>query len=150
MISYATPNLAAHPPRSPRMRLGGFVHLPRLLDKTRASIVNQLGDYSFPCALDQRVLSFMGIEAEEFISAVRSGKSDSEMLEWILGRLTPARRPHEIVAWSDWLENVAPGNAQRHENFANEIRRLAPARNDIVTTFDRLELDDYVSFGGRG
>ena len=75
------------------MRLGGFVHLPRLLDKTRASIVNQLGDYSFPCALDQRVLSFMGIEAEEFISAVRSGKSDSEMLEWILGRLTPARRP---------------------------------------------------------
>lgn len=149
MITYAAPNLAIHPPRSPRARLGGFVHLPRLLDKTRASLVHQLGEYAFPCALDQRVLDFMGIDVVEFIAAVREGKSDSEMLSWILARLTPSRRPHEILAWSDWLERVAPGDAQRHENFANEIRKLAPDRTDIVTTFDRLELDDYVSFGGR-
>ena len=36
MISYSTPDLTQHPPRSPRVRLGGFVHLPRLLDKARA------------------------------------------------------------------------------------------------------------------
>ena len=36
MINYHTPDLTQHPPRSPRVRLGGFVHLPRLLDKARA------------------------------------------------------------------------------------------------------------------
>lgn len=150
MINFATPNLAQHPPRSPRVRLGGFVHLPRLLDKARAVITDQAGDYIFPCPLDQRLLDYMGISPDDFLSAVRSGKSDTEMLAWVMAHLNPVRRPHEIMAWSAWLEQVAPGDARRHGNFSEEITRLAPDRSDIVTTFDRLELDDYVSFGGRG
>lgn len=150
MINYQEPDLNLHPPRSPRVRLGGFVHLPRLLDKTRASLADKLGDYIFPCPLDQRVLSFMGLDTEAFVEAVRSGKSDTEMLAWVMENLSPARLPHEIKAWSDWLEQVAPGDARRHGNFAEQISQLASDRADIVTTFDRLELDDYVSFGGRG
>ena len=150
MINYQTPNLTLHPPRSPRVRLGGFVHLPRLLDKARAFIADQAGDYTFPCPLDRRLFDFIGVSEDNFIEAVRLGKSDTEMLAWVREKMTPSRRAHEIKAWSDWLENVAPGDAGRHQNFANEIGRLAPARDDIVTTFDRLELDDYVSFGGRG
>lgn len=148
MINYREPDLTEHPPRSPRVRLGGFVHLPRLLDKARAFAKGRQGNYIYPCPLDQRLLDFMGITSEAFLATVKSGKSDSEMLQWIMSELTPSHRPHEIIAWSDWLEGVAPGDARRHENFAAQIKALGPERSDIVTTFDRLELDDYVSFGG--
>lgn len=149
-INYAAPNLSEHPPRSPRVRLGGFVHLPRMLDKARAQAAGTLGDYMYPCPLDQRTLAYMGIRAEDFQAAVETGKNDTEMLAWIMENLSPARLPHEIKAWSAWMEQVAPGDAERHAKFADAIRELAPDRADIVTTFDRLELDDYVSFGGRG
>lgn len=150
MINYSEPDLTQHPPRSPRVRLGGFVHLPRLLDKTRAHLAGKLGDYIFPCPLDQRVLGFMGLDTDAFVQAVGAGRSDSEMLAWVMENLSPKRLPHEIKAWSDWLEQVAPGDARRHANFAEQITALAPERADIVTTFDRLELDDFVSYGGRG
>ena len=34
-MNYTFPNLTEHPPRSPRVRLGGYVILPRCLDKCR-------------------------------------------------------------------------------------------------------------------
>lgn len=150
MITYREPDLTLHPPRSPRVRLGGWVHLPRLLDKARAFVAGRQGDYIYPCPLDQRVLEFMGITPEVFLDEVKTGKSDSAMLAWITASLAPPRRPDEILAWSSWLEQVAPGDESRHRTFAEQIGKLAPDRADIVTTFDRLDLDDYVSFGGRG
>ena len=42
MIDYRHPDLTQHPPRSPRVRLGGFAHLPRLLDKARAFAAGRL------------------------------------------------------------------------------------------------------------
>lgn len=150
MIDYSAPDLSQHPPRSPRVRLGGFVHLPRLLDKARAFAAGKPGDYVYPCPMDQRLFAFAGVSADAFLEAVRSGKSDTEMLAWLAETMTPPRAPHEILAWSAWMENAAPGDPGRHAKFAEEIERMAPGRADIVTTFDRLELDDYTSFGGNG
>lgn len=72
------------------------------------------------------------------------------MAAWVQENMKPVRLPHEIEAWSRWMENLVPGDRQRHQNFAGDIGRLAPGREDIRTTFDRLDLDDYVSFGGKG
>ena len=36
-------NLTQRPPRSPRVRLGGYTILPRILDKARASLAGTLG-----------------------------------------------------------------------------------------------------------
>ncbi|MFO1451197.1 MAG: DUF5069 domain-containing protein [Opitutaceae bacterium] len=148
MISYRTPDLTQHPPRSPRVRLGGFVHLPRLLDKCRAHALGRLGDYVFPCPLDKRLFAFTGIDPEAFLAEVKLGRSDTEMLAFVERSMTPVRLPHEIEAWSHWLEHLAPGDAGRHAMFADSLREIAPARSDIRTSFDRLELDDYVTFGG--
>ena len=57
------PDLTKRPPRSPRVRLGGFVILPRMLDKGRATIAGKAGEYHFNCPLDQRFLRFAGIDA---------------------------------------------------------------------------------------
>ena len=151
MIDYSAPDLTQHPPRSPRVRLGGFVHLPRLLDNARAAVAGKLGEYMFPCPLDQRLFTFTGLTADALLAELRSGpRSDSEMLAWVMTHLQPRRLPHEILAWSAWLETLGPGDVKRHAHFAEDIGALAPARDDIRTNFDRLELDDYVSFGGKG
>lgn len=149
MISYQTPDLTQHPPRSPRVKLGGFVHLPRLFDKARASLAGKLGDFIFPCPLDKRFFDFTGIAPDALLTQVKTGKNDSDMLEWVMTNLKSPRSPWEIDAWSTWLSNLAPGDAQRHQSFAEMLNEVAPKRDDIKTTFDRLDLDDYVSYGGK-
>ena len=37
-------DLTQRPPRSPRCRLGGYVTLPRMLDKGRATIMGKSGE----------------------------------------------------------------------------------------------------------
>jgi hypothetical protein len=149
MIKYSAPDFTQHPPRSPRVRLGGYVHLPRLLDKARASAAGKLGEFIYPCPLDKRFFTFTGIDPDAFLAAVKSGKGDVEMLAWVNEHAKPARTPWEIEAWSSWLENLGPGDAKRHAGISEDLARLSPGRDDIRTNFDRLDLDDYISFGGK-
>ena len=149
MTKYSAPDLSQHPPRSPRVRLGGYVHLPRLLDKARAAAAGRLGEFIYPCPLDKRFFAFTGIEPKAFLTAAKSGKGDVEMLAWVNKHAKPARTVWEIEAWSKWLEALGPGDAQRHAGMAESITALSPGRDDIRTNFDRLDLDDYISFGGK-
>jgi hypothetical protein len=142
-------DLRTRPPRSPRVRLGGFVHLPRLLDKARAHLSGTLGDYSWNCPLDKRFFAFTGIDAEALLDQIRLGSSDTQVLAWIRSKLPTQVHDSAIVAWSHWMENLAPGDAARHQGFADTLKAIAPDRDDIRTTFDRLDLDDYVSYGGK-
>jgi len=147
MINFSAPDLTQHPPRSPRVRLGGYVHLPRLLDKARAHLVGQLGEYTYNCGLDRRFFEFTGIDAAALLAEVQRGQSDAQVLEWI-GAHTQ-RQGFEVLAWSAWLEQRGPGDAEGHERFATEMKRTGSTREDIRTFFDRLDLDDYLSFGGK-
>jgi Domain of unknown function (DUF5069) len=150
MVNFSSPDLRQHPPRSPRVKLGGFVHLPRLLDKARASSAGTLGEYVYPCPLDQRFFAFVGFTPEAFLAAVKEGRSDTEMLAWVMSNASPVRQPWEIAAWSDYLSGLSAGDTRRHTMFAEAIQSLASGRDDIVTYFDRLDLDDFVSFSGKG
>jgi len=149
MISYLNPDLTQHPPRSARVRLGGYMMLPRSLDKARAKAAGKLGEYGFPNPMDKFLFEFAGIDADAFFDAVKSGKSDTEMLAWFTEHSTTQRAAWEIAAWSNWLENLTPGNARRHGVYAERITQFAPGREDIRTNIDWLDLDDYVSFGGK-
>lgn len=142
-------DLRTRPPRSPRVRLGGFVHLPRMLDKARAHVAGTLGEYIWPCPLDKRLLAFAGISPEEVVAQVSKGLSDTQFLAWFRAQLPKELTEVAIENWSRWLENLGPGDAQRHQGFADSIKELAPGRDDIRTNFDRLDVDDYVSFGGK-
>jgi len=61
-MSLHTPDLTKFPPRSPRVRLGGYVILPRMLDKGRATLAGKHGEYHYACPLDQAFLDFVGID----------------------------------------------------------------------------------------
>lgn len=145
-MSLHTPDLTKFPPRSPRVRLGGYVILPRMLDKGRATLAGKNGEYHYACPMDQRFLDFAGIDPEELKKQL--GKSDGEILEWIEQHAKHKRAPQEIAAWSAWMEQRVPMDVESRE-YLNGIHKTAgPRREDVATWFDALDLDDYVSFGG--
>jgi hypothetical protein len=148
MTKISAPDLAQRPPRSPRVRLGGYAHLPRLLDKARAFAAGKQGEYEYNCPLDGQFFQFTGIGQKAFLAAVKTGKSDTQMLAWVNARAK--RLPPEILQWSSWMEGRCPGGAEGHGRFQQAVSKLAPERTDIATFFERLDLDDFVSFGGRG
>lgn len=148
-VNFNAPDLTRHPPRSPRTRLGGFVQLPRLIDKARATVAGTNGEYHFNCPIDQRFFSFAGVSPESFFAEVKAGRSDSELLAYVLSHEKTKRHPAEIASWSHWFENLA-GMPPDTRHFFNEVhRKNAPHRDDIATWFDWLDLDDYVTFGGK-
>ena len=144
-----TPDLTQYPPRSPRVRLGGYVILPRCLDKGRATIAGKQGEYHFACPLDQRFLEFVGIDAEALKKELAAGKSDSEILEWVDKNARFRRSPIEIDAWSVYVEQRVPGDPETRDYFNDMCKKAAPKREDLYTFFDMLDVDDYVTFGGK-
>jgi len=142
-------DLTQHPPRSPRVRLGGYVILPRMLDKGRATVAGKNGEYHYACPMDQRFLGFVGIDPEALKKELSAGKSDSEVLEWIEKNAKNKRTEMEIKTWSAFAEQRAPTDMESR-GFFNQIQeKAAPKREDIATWFDLLDVDDYVSFGGK-
>jgi Domain of unknown function (DUF5069) len=144
-----TTDLTQRPPRSPRARLGGFAILPRMLDKGRATIAGSPGEYRYACPLDQRFLDFAGIDPDALKEQLTEGKGDGEILAWVLE--TSKTKPTEIAvsAWSQYVERRVPADIESRQHFNEMQSKIAPKREDVVTWFDMLDLDDYVSFGGK-
>jgi hypothetical protein len=142
-------DLTVRPPRSPRVRLGGYVILPRLLDKCRATLAGKNGEYHYACPQDQRFFMFVGIAAEDLKAEVAKGKGDGELLAWINAHATTPRTDADVAAWSALQESRGPTLPDSRDYFNGEHRRVAPERDDIATWFDLLDLDDFASFGGQ-
>jgi uncharacterized protein DUF5069 len=143
------PDLTRQPPRSPRVRLGGYVHLPRILDKGRATLAGKQGEYRYNCPLDQRLFEFAGIEASALKKQLAAGMSDSEILNWVQQHAKNQRTGLEIAAWSEFMERRTPGDPESRDFFNELQKKVAPKREDITTWFDLLDVDDYASFGGK-
>jgi len=148
-VNFSAPDLTRHPPRSPRTRLGGYAHLPRLIDKARALAAGRNGDYHYECPFDQRFFAYTGISAAAFMAEVKAGKSDSELLAYVSANTQPQRHASEIVAWSAWMEQWTVTSPDKRTFFNDVHRQNAANRDDVATWFDWVELDDYVTFGGK-
>lgn len=151
MHSIAEIDLTQHAPRSPRVRLGGLAHLPRLIDKARAFVAGKLGVYIYGelSLLDQQFFFFTGIEPEALLAKVSEGRGDLEILEWVLASASRPLPDFEREIWSRWIENVPGLSAEARAWFAEYSSSLTPPRPDVGTLFEYLDLDDYVRFGGQ-
>jgi hypothetical protein len=146
---FTAPDLTQRPPRSPRVRLGGFVILPRALDKGRAFVAGKIGEYHYACGLDRRFLEFVNVFPEALLEQIKLEKGDGEILAWIeesAGHKPPA---WEILQWSAFQEARAADSVAAKERVATSVAKLAPGRTDILTGFDLLDLDDHITFGGK-
>ena len=144
-----SPDLTKQPPRSPRVRLGGYAILPRCLDKGRASLVSKSGEYHYNCPLDQAFFNFTGVDAEAMKQQLATGNGDGEILEWINANAKNKRTLPEIMAWSSWQDQRAPDNPDSRAYFNELHTTVAPKRTDITSWFDMLDVDDFASFGGK-
>ena len=149
--SVVSPNLTLRPPRSPRVRLGGFVLLPRILDKARASLAGTLGEYRFTGqGMDRHFFNFVGLDHESLAREVGKGSGDGELLAWIHANAKPQRQPWEIAAWSEYhLRRTPDSDHETLTEFAASVGAFSSTREDINTWFDLLDLDDHCTFGGR-
>ena len=142
-------DLTQRPPRSARVRLGGYVILPRLLDKLRATLAGTPGDYHYACPLDQRFLTFAGVDPEALKAEAKKGLGDGDLLTWI--RANAKNKPTEsaIFAWSAYEEQRGPGNVGGREYVGELHKGVNANRDDLSTWFDILDADDFASYGGK-
>lgn len=145
----AAPDLTRRPPRSPRVRLGGYNLLPRIIDKCRATLAGRNGEYNYACPLDERFFDFVGIDPKAFKKQVAKGLGDGALLDWVQKHATRKHNQPEIVAWSNWGESRGPTDPEGRKYFNELHKKAGPKREDISSWFDLLDLDDHVSFGGR-
>jgi len=150
-IHYSSPDLTQHPPRSPRLQLGGYVILPRILDKGRAALAGKLGEYHYSGkGMDRHFFNFVGLDHESLSKELAKGGGDGEVLAWVQANARHPRQPWEIAAWSEFhLHRTPDSDAETLGEFAAEVKRFSPTREDIKTWFDLLDLDDYCTFGGQ-
>lgn len=136
-----------HTLRSPRERLGGYVILPRLIDKVRLHAQGFLPEPYVPfllrsgLPLDGRFLAFTGLQSEALRQAVLSKDDERDILAWVMQGAV-LHSPQEIEAWSDALEQLRPDRA-----LARFLGRLSPELAKEVDftqhpLFDLLDMDE--------
>ena len=146
----SAPDLTQRPPRSGRCRLGGYALLPRMLDKGRATIAGTNGEYNYDCPLDQRILNYLGLDAVALREELATGKGDGEILEWINANAERKHEAWEIEQWSDFMQRRGPdSDVETITFFAEAVGKFTKTREDIKGWSDLLDLDDFVTFGGK-
>jgi hypothetical protein len=137
-------DLTREAPRSPRNRVGGYAILGRTIDKCRALVAGNIGEYHFDCPLDNTLFGFKGVKGDDFKAQIEQGASDQEIVEW-LNQSGEKKTPEEIKRWCEKVEMDSLYNdPEKRDFFVEEIKKLGldPAK---TTTFEWLELDDRVS-----
>src|SRR6266849_7160542 len=93
-------DLIKEAPRSPRIRVGGYAILGRTLDKCRALVAGEIGEYHFDCPLDNMLFGFKGVKGADFKAQIEQGASDQGMIEW-LNQSGEMKTPEEIKRWAE-------------------------------------------------
>ena len=133
-------DLSTQYPRSPREQLCGYVHLPRIIDKARASNASTLGEYIYHCPMDQSWFEFVGIDAESFAQAVTT-RDDRQMEQWVRQQAKPHNQD-EIDAWNQRLLSRTPSSPESQQRFLETRQRVAPDRTDVNTWPDMMDLEE--------
>ena len=142
-------DLTKRPPRSPRVRLGSLVLLPRILDKCRATLGGKNGEYNYNCPLDRQFFEHFQVDSDVFKEQVKTGKGDGEMLEWVLQNAKRKPTVVDALVWSQYQEQRVASDPEMRDFFNSLHKQAGPKRTDIATWFDMLDLDDHVSYGGK-
>jgi hypothetical protein len=150
-MSSITPptELTQRPPRSARIRLGGYVILPRIIDKCRALLAGTIGEYKYACPLDMRFFDFVLIDPAVFKGQVESGLGDGALIDWVTTSAGRKHSDYEIELWSRFQETRVPSGMEARGYLQQAQEATAPRREDIASWFEWLDVDDYASFGGK-
>ena len=118
-------------PRSMRYEMEGYVHLARMIDKCRAVLAKTEGEYIYPCPMDERLMEFAGITADQFTAAVKANPSDDAVAKWF-AQTTKAHLPAELESWNRMMLSRGPSSPQSMVKFKKYLDAVDPSRTDLT------------------
>ena len=130
-------------PRSPYEKLGGYVHLPRLIDKARLHRKGLLNGYNYKTVgFDKHLLAFLKLDGDAFEDVANSLNDDGAILNWVQGN--GARHSLEAIEqWNAAMISRHPDTAAKKARFVHFLKEAGgEGRNDIRTYFDLIEFDE--------
>jgi len=133
-------NLTLEFPRSPRVLLGGLVHIARMIDKARAKHEGTLGEYIYPCPLDKMVLEFLGIGDEEFLAQAVS-LTDAKLEEWVQ-TLIATKCQDDIPNFNMVFLDSRPEDEEGQAKFNKILKSIDPSRTDVTTWPGLIDLEE--------
>jgi hypothetical protein len=128
-------------PHSMRSKKEGYVHLARMIDKCRAVLAGTEGEYIYPCPMDDRLMEFAGITADQFTAAVKNNPSDEAVAKWFT-RTAKAHSPSELEAWNEMMLNCGPSSPQSLMKFKKYRDAVDPSRTDLTAWADLQDLEE--------
>ncbi len=130
-------------PRSPYDRLGGYVHLARLIDKAKLHRQELLDGYNYKTiGFDKHLLAFLKLNPDEFEEAATRLDNDDAILAWIDERAAK-HSPETIQQWNEAMISRHPDTAAKKARFLHVLKEAGgAARKDIKTYFDLIEFDE--------
>ena len=130
-------------PRSPYERLGGFVHLPRLIDKAKLHRKGLLDGYNYKTVgFDKHLLAFLKLDPDDFEEAANRLDDDAAILHWIDERAV-THPPEAIEEWNQAMISRYPDSAVKRARFLHVLKESGgEGRDDIRTYFDLIEFDE--------
>ncbi len=109
-------------PRSPRKTLAGYVLGYRMLDKCRAELAGTNGEYHYDCPLDNYLLGFAEVKAEDFKNFVATGADDAAVEAWFAEH-AKSHTKLELAKWN---------NALRYRRLSEAEDRIQEYMEDYV------------------
>jgi len=130
-------------PRSPYEKLGGYVHLPRLIDKAKLHRKGLLDGYNYKTVgFDKHLLAFLRIKGDAFEEIANELDDDEKILEWV-NTNGVKHSPEEIEHWNQAMIARHPDTAAKKARFIHFLKESGGAgRKDIKTYFDLIEFDE--------
>ena len=130
-------------PRSPYQKLGGYVHLPRLIDKARLHRKGLLNGYNYKMVgFDKHLLAFLKIDGNAFEEIANKLEVDDAILNWVLEN-GARHSPEAIHQWNEAMISRHPDTAAKKARFLHFLKEAGgEGRHDIQTYFDLIEFDE--------
>jgi Domain of unknown function (DUF5069) len=130
-------------PRSPYEKLGGFVHLPRLIDKAKLHRRGLLNGYNYKTVgFDKHLLAFLKLDGDAFEEAANRLEEDAAILKWVQEHGTKPS-PESIEEWNQAMISRHPDTAAKKARFNHFLKEAGGKdRKDIRTYFDLIEFDE--------
>jgi Domain of unknown function (DUF5069) len=127
-------------PRSPKDKMSGLVHLPRMVDKARAYQNNTLGEYLFPCPVDKIMLDFLEIDAEEWVLQAVS-QNEEQLTRWVEKKCS-SFQPEEIESVNRLILDRKPRNKGGWKRFFMWFGNSDSSRKDDTPWVDLIDLEE--------
>ena len=129
-------------PRSPYERLGGYVHLPRLIDKARLHRQGLLHGYNYKTVgFDKHLLTFLQLDPDTF-EQVANELDDAGILHW-LGEHGARHSPREQEEWNQAMIARHPETEEKKMRFNQLLKEAGgEGQGDIRTYFDLIEFSE--------